>query len=213
MFREESEEHVVRRLEAFSDIVIGFSLAQLTLNLAFPNDALVLFTNPRALVAFALTFTIVAGMWWSHHRLFTHYFVPRPAYIVLNFCGLAALLLMVYSLQVWLHAKINQYAAYAMYTAAVAVVILINAFLTNRGVAIRGDRMGEELARRGLIRSRGMAILGVVFGIIAISAAETHSMNGFGNLVLVAVLFVFIVLRAINRRGQARSHFPPGVKQ
>ena len=39
MLRDEPEKEVVHRLEAFSDIVIGFSLAQLGLSLTLPARA------------------------------------------------------------------------------------------------------------------------------------------------------------------------------
>jgi hypothetical protein len=45
--KDETEQRLIRRLESFSDIIIGFSLAQLALSLAIPkNGALGLLENP-----------------------------------------------------------------------------------------------------------------------------------------------------------------------
>ncbi|HZT11708.1 MAG TPA: TMEM175 family protein, partial [Candidatus Baltobacteraceae bacterium] len=77
MDRDESEERSIHRFEAFSDIVIGFSLAQLGASLALPSRPIELFTNLIWLVAFLWAFAMVCSMWWFHHRFFTQLFVPR----------------------------------------------------------------------------------------------------------------------------------------
>jgi hypothetical protein len=55
MIRDESEKEVVHRLEAFSDIVIGFSLAQLGLTLIIPRHAIDLFSNGNGVRALTLS--------------------------------------------------------------------------------------------------------------------------------------------------------------
>jgi uncharacterized membrane protein len=167
-FREESEEHIVHRLESFSDIVIGFSLAEMTLNLALPTNVLDLFTKHSiSLLAFILTFCIVAAMWWSHHRLFTHYFVPRTPDIMMNFLSLGGVMFLVYALQVWIHAHEHKQIAYAMYTGSIAWVLLNIAIMTYRGVTLRGHRMNPELIKRGRIHSFRSALIGLAFAAIA----------------------------------------------
>ena len=87
------DERTVQRLEAFSDIVIGFSLAQLGASLAF-TKALTL--NPGGLAAFIISFAIVCSLWYFHHRLFERFFVPAALPIVLNFVWLANVVLLVF---------------------------------------------------------------------------------------------------------------------
>lgn len=88
-----SEERTVQRLEAFSDIVIGFSLAQLgastVLNKAMSLDA-------KGLLTFLASFAIVCSLWYFHHRLFQNFFVPKALPIVLNFVWLAVVVLLVF---------------------------------------------------------------------------------------------------------------------
>lgn len=88
-----SEERTIQRLEAFSDIVIGFSLAQLgassVLNKAMSLDA-------TGLLTFSASFAIVCSLWYFHHRLFQNFFVPKGLPIVLNFAWLAIVVLLVF---------------------------------------------------------------------------------------------------------------------
>lgn len=199
-FREESEEHVVHRLEAFSDIVIGFSLAQMTLNLVLPNDVLDLFRHHSlSLAAFALTFTIVAGLWWGHHRLFTYYFVPTPFNVVLNFLSLGGVMFIVYTLQVWLHAAYHRQIAYAMYAGAIAFVIGINAFLTYRGVMLRGHKMSAEIARRGRARSIRTTIITFAAACVAALNAIPHAPGNLQNWLFIIALAAIGLLVVVRR--------------
>lgn len=95
------DERLTHRLEAFSDVVIGFSLAQMSVNLVIPRHASEVFTHTAALAAFAWTFFLVAAFWWSHRRLFDGYFVPTPFTVTLNFVALAVLVWLVYEVQVF----------------------------------------------------------------------------------------------------------------
>jgi hypothetical protein len=96
-------ELVVRRLEGFSDIVIGFSLAQLGLSLVIPPHAIDFVVRPLGLVAFFITFAVVVRFWWTHFRLFRSYFEPNRVMMTLNFVALAGLVAQVFALQLYLH--------------------------------------------------------------------------------------------------------------
>lgn len=89
--RDESEQHFTRRLEAFSDIVIGFSLAQLGATLTSKS-----LTHPLELLVFLLPFAVVCSLWFFHHRLFSQVFVPKTWPVVLNFVWLASVVLIVF---------------------------------------------------------------------------------------------------------------------
>lgn len=89
-------------MQAFSDIVIGFSLAQLTLSLVVPAHAADLWTHRSWLVAYLWTFGIIGGIWSGHTRLFRNVFVPTRITVVANFIMLASLGLSVYFLQLYM---------------------------------------------------------------------------------------------------------------
>ncbi len=89
-------ERTVHRLEAFSDIVIGFSLAQLGASLAFTKS---LTLDIPGVIAFLLAFAIICSLWYFHHRLFDGIFVPSALPIILNFAWLAIVVLLVFVAQ------------------------------------------------------------------------------------------------------------------
>jgi len=96
-------ERSTHRLEAFSDIVIGFSLAQLGLTLVIPPHAIEFVTRPAGIFAFVLTFMVVSRFWWVNHFVFTHYFRANRLMVAFDFLGLGSLLLQVFALQLYLH--------------------------------------------------------------------------------------------------------------
>jgi uncharacterized membrane protein len=101
---EERDQHTVHRLEAFSDIVIGFCLAQAAVNLALPKsaaDAGTVWLNANFLL---VSFGIIAILWWLHHRTFSALFVLTPLTVAVNFAILGSLVLSLYFLQIFIHA-------------------------------------------------------------------------------------------------------------
>jgi len=101
----DSREHAraTARLENFSDIVIGFSLAEIGLNLVIPAHAAEFVTHPAGIFAFVATFAVVVRFWWVNNAIFERYFVPNRVMTTCNFIALAALILQVFSLQLYLH--------------------------------------------------------------------------------------------------------------
>ena len=96
-------ERVTHRIEAFSDIIIGFSLAQLTISLVIPPHALDFFARPLGLIAFLVTFVLIVRFWWLHFVIFEHYFEPSRLTMTCNFVALASLILQIFSLQLYVH--------------------------------------------------------------------------------------------------------------
>jgi uncharacterized membrane protein len=101
---EDRDQHTVHRLEAFSDIVIGFCLAQAAVNLALPKNAAdvgTVWLNANFLL---VSFGIIALLWWFHHRTFSALFVLTPLTVSVNFAILGSLVLSLYFLQIFIHA-------------------------------------------------------------------------------------------------------------
>jgi len=128
--RDESEQHFTRRLEAFSDIVIGFSLAQLGAALVVSPKGLHDFLTPSGLLNFLFPFAIVCSAWFFHHRLFSQLFIPKTWPVVLNFLWLATVVMVVFSAEAYtklgtLPAMRFYFACYAMVYALLTVQYLI----------------------------------------------------------------------------------------
>jgi len=101
--RDIGDERTLHRLEAFSDIVIGFSLAEVALNLAVPNSLPQMRLLWETLTAFCFSFTLISIVWWYHHKLFVTYVFLNPATVALNFAMLASLALAIYFQQIAVH--------------------------------------------------------------------------------------------------------------
>ncbi len=146
------DERLTHRLEAFSDVVIGFSLAEMSVNLAIPQHASDVYAHGVALVAFAWTFSVIAAFWWSHHRLFDGYFVPTRATVTLNFVALAVLVWLVYELQVFVRfADTAEHAAAAIpYVLTYSAMYLVLAALFILCARIRWVDLDVVQRRQGM---------------------------------------------------------------
>ncbi|HKU81012.1 MAG TPA: TMEM175 family protein, partial [Candidatus Tumulicola sp.] len=101
--RGDGERETVHRLEAFSDIVIGFCIAEMGINLLIPHTVAELPHIVLGTAGFVFSFVLIAIVWWIHHRIFRTFFVLNQLNVALNFAMLGALVLMVYFQQVSLH--------------------------------------------------------------------------------------------------------------
>ena len=118
--RTESEQHFTRRLEAFSDIVIGFSLAQLGAALVVSQQGLDKFLTPWGLLNFLFPFAIVCSAWFFHHRLFSQLFIPKTWPVVVNFFWLASVVMVVFAAETF--RKLGTMPAMRFYFACYAIV-------------------------------------------------------------------------------------------
>jgi uncharacterized membrane protein len=92
------ERHLVSRLESFGDIVVGFSLSQLALQLEIPKTPRDVFGHPLNYLIFFVAFGLLAVFWIRFHRIMAVGFAPRRIDLTLLFGFLAFVALMPYSL-------------------------------------------------------------------------------------------------------------------
>jgi len=93
-----SDRHLVGRLESFGDIVVGFSLSQLALQLQIPASPHDVFSKPLIYIVFFGAFTILSMFWLRFHRVMATGFAPRRIDVALLFAFLAFIALVPYSL-------------------------------------------------------------------------------------------------------------------
>jgi uncharacterized membrane protein len=217
--RDETQQRLIHRLEAFSDIIIGFSLAQLALSLAIPkNGAEGLLQHSEPLVAFIITFALVCGMWWAHHKLFVHYFVPIPVMVILNFITLAGVSFAVYSVQLMLHQApaplrgqrpISGHSSmdFVFYLSSLAVVYGLLGIQYLYGWNVRRKHLPDRVASDGL-RS-ALMLLGVALASGAIAALtlryglRTASLQYFGFVIIAYAIALRLFFRFRGRRATA----------
>ena len=136
-------ERTIHRLEAFSDIVIAFCLAELGLNLVIPKDEAGLGSLWLGLNAFAFSFVLIAVLWWYHHKLFETYLRLNAATVIMNFILLATLIFAVYFAQVAIHFELGNVDATVPLRLWLACMALIYALLTGMYVISVWERRRE----------------------------------------------------------------------
>ncbi len=174
----ERRSHFTRRLEAFSDIVFGFSLAQLTLQLQLPAEPADLLGNPLRWVVFFATFALISGMWLAHYRMFRLAFEPERLDIFLNFAFLAAIAVLPFAMQ-----AIIKYSgrdnSYTLYVAAFLGISLPMVILLWRGLARRKASLSDTerldlwqafLRNTCVLLASGIALVSLQFTTVEISS-------------------------------------------
>ncbi|MBV8727748.1 MAG: DUF1211 domain-containing protein [Candidatus Eremiobacteraeota bacterium] len=180
------------RLEAFSDIVIGFSLAQLSLSLAIPHRVTDLLQRPGGFFAFAITFVIICMMWLRHHKWFEHYFVPTAPTVILNFAILGAIVLLVYALQVFLHfisRGEDFWSAFSLYLGALALVTFLFAVAYGIGVTRPRASMTDDIRVAGYVQTFRLfgATAGTLAGLLITLLLAASSTLMFAVIACIAV--------------------------
>lgn len=133
----QSEERFTARLEAFSDLVFGFSLSLLATRLDLPGRVEDLFAPTRWL-AIICTFGLVCRFWLEHYRVFRHRFVAGTFDIVVNFVFLFAIAILPFAVQAFLRFG-TSLAPFGLYLGTFSVIISALAILRVRGLEQRRD--------------------------------------------------------------------------
>ena len=130
-------ERFTHRLEAFSDLVFGFSLSLLATRLDIPADPSQIFVATRW-ATFIITFAMICILWLVHYRIFRQHFVPQIPDVVINFIFLFGIAILPYAVQTFLRfttggdAIILYFGDFALVFAALAT-LRWRALLQRRG--------------------------------------------------------------------------------
>lgn len=202
--RTESEKHFTRRLEAFSDIVIGFSLAQLGAALVVSEDGFRHFLTPLGLLNFLLPFAIVCSAWFFHHRLFSQLFIPRTWPVILNFAWLASVVLAVFGAEAY--TKLRSLPAMRFYFACYAVVyglLTVQYLIALRYASTRQSAAARLRAVRGAT-FMGLWTLPCLFALAIVLIFEPGAMYILISLGFAAAAPVSSMLRKRFDAAEAR---------
>lgn len=190
----EGDAHTVRRLEAFSDIVIGFCIAEMGVNLLIPKTAAEFSSIGPGTVGFAVSFVLIAIVWWIHQRLFKTFFTLSTLTVVMNVAMLGSLVLMVYFQQISLHFIVTEdrpTAAVQLWLVSYGVVYALLAGMLWIGLRDRWATLAVADLRWGLSR----AILASVGTLIFLSNVIAFANNAGGRILILVPLVAIVALR------------------
>ena len=134
---ERREERFTARLEAFSDLVFGFSLSLLATRLDVPTRVEDLF-EPTRWFAIIGTFGLVCRFWLEHYRVFRHRFVAGTFDAVVNFIFLFAVAILPYAVQAFVRFG-SSFAPFALYLCTFSLILGTLSILRLRGLQQRRD--------------------------------------------------------------------------
>jgi uncharacterized membrane protein len=168
------EEHEVEfsRIVAFSDGVFSIAITLLVLNLTIdpgiPRDELAqkLWDQHEALLAYAISFAVIARFWLVHHSFFSEVKAFDSRLIALNMLYLGFLVLIPFSSQV-LGDYGGQLPAVVVYSANLAAVVLIGQWMSWDARKAGLAKIDPQAARENLIRA--LFIAGVFLGSIVVA--------------------------------------------
>ncbi len=117
--------HDISRIEAFSDVVFGFSLTLLVVSLEVPHTFSQLMADMRGFVPFAVCFALLAQVWWLHHNFFRRYGLDDSVTAILNFILLFVILFYTYPLKFVFVGLFNQITGHEPVDAAGHTIVWI----------------------------------------------------------------------------------------
>lgn len=198
---ERTEERFTARLEAFSDLVFGFSLSLLATRLDVPTRVEDLF-EPTRWFAIIGTFGLVCRFWLEHYRVFRHRFVAGTFDAVVNFIFLFAVAILPYAVQAFVRFG-SSFAPFALYLGTFSLILGTLSILRLRGLQQRRDdpdlkgRLREW--RRSVVQI--LLALAMVLAVLALwwhggtlqaglSDLDKYLLAGFGAVIVLSRLLV-----------------------
>src|SRR5438477_1724733 len=192
-------ERFTHRLEAFSDLVFGFSLSLLATRLELPAKAEDIFEATRW-GTFVITFGIVCAFWLAHYRIFRHRFVARAPDVIINFVFLFGIAVMPFTVQTFLRFMPGQ-DAILIYFGDVALIFAALATLRCRALLQRRSDADAEVRLKGwreTVRQYGIVLF--VGAFLAGMRAGWIPREKFYTLVPAAFVLVVLVTRVAVRQ-------------
>lgn len=192
-------ERFTQRLEAFSDLVFGFSLSLLATRLDVPANPEEVFETTRW-ATFIVTFGMICAIWLSHYRIFRHHFVARTADVAVNFVFLLGIAVLPYAVQMFLRFSSAPHVI-VLYLGDFALVLAALATLRWRALQQRRSDPAVEVRLRewrGTVRQYILVLVIVLF-LVALSAHLILA-EKFFSVLPAAVVIVTLGTRLIVRR-------------
>jgi uncharacterized membrane protein len=197
------DEKLTSRLEAFGDLVFGFSLSLIALRLDVPSrvDEIL---EPARWAPVIITFALICRFWLEHYRVFRHRFVVRTPDMVVNFVFLFGIAILPYAVQIFLHFKM-QLMAVTLYFGDVVLVLTTLSFLRLRGLTQRRLDPDHEARlndwRRSVAQISVAVLATALLGVMHRGGANFQSdWRLFGGYGIPGIIIIALVVRRAVRR-------------
>jgi len=185
------ERHLVGRLESFGDIVVGFSMSLLALQLEIPKTPHDVFAHPLNYFVFFAAFAMLSIFWLRFHRIMAIGFAPRPLDMVLLFAFLAFVALVPYALVTYTRllgpAGSFSRESVSLYLGDFLGVATFSWILSIRGMR-REWSVLDESERPGAWRPALAGFVIIPTFLVALVAVLRAGPLGFGLLILIGPL-------------------------
>lgn len=206
MFRRSNrvgDERLTSRLEAFGDLVFGFSLSLIAIRLDVPSRVEDVFEPTRWLTVI-VTFALICRFWLEHYRIFRHEFVVHTPDMVANFMFLFGIAILPYAVQTFLRFQL-QLLPFSLYLGDLVLVLVTLSFLRVRGLWQRRSNPDEDSRLRDWRRS--VAQLAVAAGVACLLVAMHRpdadfqiDLKRFGGYALPGIVgLAFLARRGVRR--------------
>ncbi len=193
----EGERHLVGRLESFGDIVVGFSMSQLALQLEIPKTAHDVFGHGIKYVVFFGAFGLLGVFWLRFHRVMAIGFAPRTLDIWLLFGFLSFVALVPYSLITY--TRLVGPAGYARESVALYLADFLGVSVFSFMLSIRGLRRAwsilDEADRPAAWRPVLAGFVVVPVFLVALASVLAAGPIALGWLILIGPLIRLAVGR------------------
>jgi uncharacterized membrane protein len=192
-------QHTIHRLEAFSDIVIGFCLAQLGLSLVLPKSASDMFSVWESTTFFISAFIFIALLWWLHHRTFSSFFVLSIPMVVINFGVLCGLILTLYFLESMVRIAglgQNPRLFFSMFVFSFALVYTLMGLMLFVGLLVRRTELPNPEIHWAIGQLTNI-IIAVLFGLAAGTYLASSAHPRGISYAAIGVAIVAIVTRRL----------------
>jgi uncharacterized membrane protein len=192
-------ERFTRRLEAFSDLVFGFSLSLLATRLDLPQNQAEIFEGTRW-ATFGITFGMICAIWLAHYRIFRHRFIAGPVDVIVNFIFLFGIAVLPYAVQTFLRFADGRDAITLYFGDFTLVFAALAALRWSALRQRRGDADSEVRLRewRGVVRQSILVAL-FVGALIAMNAGAIPK-DKFYTWVPAAIVAVTLITRLAVQR-------------
>lgn len=198
LLKSSGEHRLTSRVEAFGDLVFGFSLSLLATRLDVPSRVEDIF-EPTRWLAVITTFGLICRFWFEHYRTFRHHFVVSAFHMVVNFVFLFGIAVLPYSVQTYLRFKMAL-LPFTLYVGDLCLILIALSILRVRG--LRQRRYDAEDERRLSDRRRSLAQIAIAACLMVLLLVLQRSggnfqreMRAFAVYITSAILLILTAVR------------------